>query len=202
MPLDVQDLDCDFLAFSGHKMCGPTGIGILYAKQELLQKMEPYQSGGEMIREVHPYESTWKDPPFKFEAGTTDIAGAIGLGAAVDYLSRIGLRSIRNHERELTAYALERLGRIGGMKIYGPADPNSRGGVVSFNLADIHAHDMASLLDEDGVAVRSGHHCAQPLMERLGVTSTTRASVYLYNTEEEIDQLASSVERAGRIFKI
>ncbi len=202
MPIDVQDLDCDFLAFSGHKMCGPTGIGVLYAKRELLERMEPYQGGGEMIREVHLYESTWKDPPYKFEAGTTDIAGAIGLGAAVDYLSRIGVRNVRNHDRELTRYALGKLGGLRGLTVYGPRDADSRGGVISFNLADIHAHDMASLLDEDGIAVRSGHHCAQPLMERLGVTSTTRASVYVYNTEEEIDQLALSVERAGRVFKI
>src|SRR6266705_1111362 len=202
MPVDVQDLDCDFLAFSGHKMCGPTGIGVLYAKGELLETMEPYQGGGEMIREVHLYESSFKDPPFKFEAGTTDISGAIGLGAAVDYLSKVGLRNIRNHERDLTAYALDALGRLRQLRIYGPADSDTRGGVISFNLADIHAHDMASLLDEDGIAVRSGHHCAQPLMERLGVAATTRASFYLYNTEEEIDRLVGSVERAGRVFKI
>ncbi len=202
MPVDVQDLDCDFLAFSGHKMCGPTGIGVLYAKRELLDKMEPYQTGGEMIREVHLYESTWKDAPYKFEAGTTDISGAIGLGTAVDYLSEIGLRNVRDHDRELTRYMLEKLGAVRALTIYGPKDANSRGGVVSFNLADVHAHDMASLLDEDGIAVRSGHHCAQPLMERLGVPSTTRASVYIYNTEDEIDRLVESVERAGRIFKI
>src|SRR5881397_1363686 len=202
MPIDVQDLDCDFLAFSGHKMCGPTGIGVLYGKRELLQNMEPYQSGGEMIREVHLYEASFKDPPFKFEAGTTDIAGAIGLGVAVDYLSKLGLRNIRNHERDLTAYALDALRKLKGMRIYGPADSDTRGGVISFNLADIHAHDMASLLDEDGIAVRSGHHCAQPLMERLGVAATTRASFYLYNTEGEVDRLVGSVERAGRVFKI
>lgn len=202
MPIDVQDLDCDFLAFSGHKMCGPTGIGVVYGKRELLQHMEPYQSGGEMIRDVHFYEATFKDPPFRFEAGTTDIAGAIGLGAASDYLSKLGLRNIRDHDKEITKYALDALGRVKGLKMFGPADPETRGGVVSFNLADVHAHDMASMLDEDGIAVRSGHHCAQPLMERLGVAATTRASVYLYNTEEEIDRLVESVERAGRVFKI
>ncbi len=202
MPIDVQDLDCDFLAFSGHKMCGPTGIGVLYGKRELLQNMEPYQSGGEMIREVHLYEATFKDPPFKFEAGTTDIAGAIGLGAAVDYLSKLGLRNVRDHDREITKCALEALAEVKGLKMYGPTDPETRGGVISFNLADVHAHDMASMLDEDGIAVRSGHHCAQPLMERLGVAATTRASFYLYNTEEEIDRLVGSVERAGRVFKI
>ncbi|HEX4920359.1 MAG TPA: aminotransferase class V-fold PLP-dependent enzyme, partial [Candidatus Bathyarchaeia archaeon] len=197
-----QDLDCDFLAFSGHKMCGPTGIGVLYGKQELLEKMEPYQTGGEMIREVHLYESAFKETPYKFEAGTTDIAGAIGLGAAVDYLTRIGLRNIREHERKLTSYALKSLHGIKQLKIYGPTEPASRGGVISFNLADIHPHDMASLLDEDGIAVRSGHHCAQPLMERFDLPATTRASFYLYNTEEEIDRLTSSLERAGKVFKI
>ena len=202
MPVDVQDLDCDFLVFSGHKMCGPTGIGVVYAKHELLDEMDPYQGGGEMIREVHLYESTWKDPPYKFEAGTTDISGAIGLGAAIDYLSGIGMRNIRNHERELTQYALDRISRTRRLEIYGPRDANTRGGVLSFNLADIHAHDMASLLDEDGIAVRSGHHCAQPLMERLNVPATTRASFYLYNTRQEVDLLATSVERAGKVFKI
>src|SRR2546427_2724738 len=186
MPIDVQDLDCDFLAFSGHKMCGPTGIGVLYGKRELLQHMEPYQSGGEMIREVHLYEASFKDPPFKFEAGTTDIAGAIGLGVAVDYLSKLGLRNIRDHDRETTKYALEALGGVRGLKVYGPTDPETRGGVVSFNLADVHAHDMASMLDEDGIAVRSGHHCAQPLMERLGVAATTRSTCFLYKTKEWI----------------
>jgi cysteine desulfurase / selenocysteine lyase len=202
MPVDVQDLDADFLVFSGHKMCGPTGIGVLCAKRELLDEMEPYQSGGEMIREVHLYESTFKDPPFKFEAGTTDIAGAIGLGVATDYLSKIGMRNIRSHEKALTSYAFDHLSRLKKLKIFGPPDSDSRGGVLSFNLADIHAHDMASLLDEDGIAVRSGHHCAQPLMDRLGVAATSRASFYLYNTEREIDILVESLERAGRVFKI
>ncbi len=202
MPVDVQDLDCDFLAFSGHKMCGPTGIGVLYAKKELLENMQPYQSGGEMIREVHLYESTFKDPPFRFEAGTTDIAGAIGLGAAVDYLSKIRMRDIRNHERELTGYALDHLQRIKQLHIYGASDADVRGGVISFNLGDVHAHDMSSLLDEDGIAVRSGHHCAQPLMGRLGIPAATRASFYLYNTETEVDRLAESITRAGKVFKI
>lgn len=202
MPVDVQDLDCDFLAFSGHKMCGPTGIGVLYAKKDLLEQMEPYQSGGEMIREVHLYESTFKDPPFKFEAGTTDIAGAIGLGAAADYLSKVGLRNIRDHENELTEYALDTLGKVKRLNLYGPDGSGVRGGVISFNLADVHSHDMASIMDEDGIAVRSGHHCAQPLMRRLNVDSTTRASFYLYNTEVEIDRMVESIHRAGRIFKI
>jgi len=155
-----------------------------------------------MIREVHLYESTWRDPPYKFEAGTTNIAGAIGLGAAVDYLSKLGPRNIHTHDGELTEYAHDRLKRIKGVRIYGPENPKTKAGVISFNLGDVHAHDMASLLDEDGIAVRSGHHCAQPLMERLGVSSTTRASVYLYNNEDEIDRLVSSVERAGKVFKV
>jgi cysteine desulfurase/selenocysteine lyase len=202
MPVDVQDMDCDFLAFSGHKMCGPTGIGILFAKKALLEEMPPYHGGGEMIREVHLYESTWRDPPYRFEAGTTNIAGAIGLGRAVDYLSELGLRNVQAHDQELTQYAHDALGKVKGVKIYGPENPRTKAGVISFNLGDVHAHDMATLLDEDGIAVRSGHHCAQPLMERLGVSSTTRASVYVYNTEDEIDRLVDSVVRAGRVFKV
>src|SRR5438094_1651102 len=202
MPVDVQDLDCDFLAFSGHKVCGPTGIGILYAKKSILQAMPPFDGSGEMIREVHLYESTWKDPPYKFEAGTTNIAGAIGLGAAVDYLNHIGMRKIRLHEQELTRYALDSLSRIKGISIYGPKDPSQREGVISFNVGDIHANDMATLLDEDAICVRSGHHCAQPLMERLGVSATTRASFYLYNTEQEVDRLTESLEKAKRVFKL
>jgi cysteine desulfurase / selenocysteine lyase len=202
MPVDVQDLDCDFLAFSGHKMCGPTGIGVLYAKKGILEEMPPYHGGGEMIREVHLYESTWRDPPYRFEAGTTNIAGAIGLGKAVDYLSGLGLGNIRAHDQELTEYAHDMLGRVKGIKIYGPENPKAKAGVISFNLGDVHAHDMASLLDEDGIAVRSGHHCAQPLMERLGLSSTTRASFYVYNTEHEIDRLVESVKRAGSVFKV
>ncbi len=202
MPVDVQDLDCDFLAFSGHKMCAPTGIGVLYARKKLLDEMPPYQGGGEMIREVHQFESSWKDPPYKFEAGTVNIEGGIGLGAAVDYLSSVGMRNIRLHEKELTKYALETLSKIKGMKAYGPMDPMVRGGVVSFNLGDIHSHDMASLLDEDNIAVRSGQHCAQPLHERFDIPSTTRASFYLYNTEAEVDALESSLKRAAGIFKL
>src|SRR2546422_2064881 len=202
MPVDVQDLDCDFLAFSGHKMCAPTGIGVLYAKGNLFDEMDPFHGGGEMISEVHSYESSWKPPPYKFEAGTTNIEGAIGLGTAVDYLSGIGLRKIRLHEREITAYAMDKLLRIKGLTIYGPPDPQARGGVVSFNLGDIHPHDMATLLDEDGIAVRSGQQCAQPLHERLGIPATTRASFYLYNTEDEVDRLANSLERVRGIFKL
>src|SRR5213594_4844654 len=202
MPVDVQDLDCDFLAFSGHKMCAPTGIGVLYARRKLLDEMPPYQGGGEMIREVHQFESSWKEPPYKFEAGTVNIEGGIGLGSAVDYLTEIGTRNIRSHEKEVTAYALEQLGKVKGTTVYGPPDPQARGGVISFNLGDIHSHDMASLLDEDNIAVRSGQHCAQPLHERFDIPSTTRASFYLYNTEAEIDALESSLKRAAGIFKL
>ena len=202
MPVDVQDLDCDFLAFSGHKMCGPTGIGVLYAKKKLLVEMPPFHGGGEMIREVHQYEASWKEPPYKFEAGTVNIEGGIGLGSAVDYLTEIGTRNIRSHEKEVTAYALEQLGKVKGTTVYGPPDPQARGGVISFNLGDIHSHDMASLLDEDNIAVRSGQHCAQPLHERFGIPSSTRASFYLYNTEGEVDQLVTALRRAGEIFKI
>jgi cysteine desulfurase / selenocysteine lyase len=202
MPVDVQDLDCDFLAFSGHKMCGPTGIGVLYAKKKLLEEMPPYHGGGEMIREVHQFDASWKDPPYKFEAGTVNIEGGIGLGAAVDYLTGIGMRNIRLHERQLTDYALDKLARIKGLTIYGPTDSAVRGGVVSFNLGDIHSHDMATLLDEDNIAVRSGQHCAQPLHERFNVPSSTRASFYLYNTEAEIDALDASLRRAAGIFKL
>jgi len=183
-------------------MCAPTGIGVLYARKKLLDEMPPYQGGGEMIREVHQFESSWKDPPYKFEAGTVNIEGGIGLGAAVDYLSSVGMRNIRLHEKELTKYALETLSKIKGMKAYGPMDPMVRGGVVSFNLGDIHSHDMASLLDEDNIAVRSGQHCAQPLHERFDIPSTTRASFYLYNTEAEVDALESSLKRAAGIFKL
>src|SRR5438046_8741448 len=154
MPVDVQDLDCDFLAFSAHKMCGPTGIGVLYAKRDLLEKMEPYQGGGEMIREVHLYEASFKDPPFKVEAGTTDISGRLGMGAAVNYLSKVRLRNIRDNERDLTAYDLDALRKLKGMRIYGPADSDTRGGVISFNLAEIHAHEMASVLYVDVIGVR------------------------------------------------
>lgn len=202
MPVNVQELGCDFLAFSGHKMMGPTGIGVLWGRKELLESMEPFLGGGEMIREVHLYEAAWKDIPWKFEAGTPNIVGAIGLGAAVDYLNEIRMHNVREHEVELTAYALERLSEVPGFKLYGPREVKNRGGVISFNLADIHAHDLASILDEDGIAIRSGHHCAQPLMERFGIPAASRASFYIYNLKEEVDLLADSLERARKIFKL
>ena len=200
MPVDVQDLDCDFLAFSGHKMLGPTGIGILYAKKEVLNDMPPFQGGGEMIKEVHLRETRWNDLPWKFEAGTTNIAGGIGLGVAVDYLTRLDLKNIRRHEKELTEYVLESMSRFEDVIIYGTLDTEIRGGAVSFNLGDIHPHDVASILDSEGIAIRSGHHCAQPLMERLNVPATNRASVYIYNTEEEVDVFVKALDKVRRMF--
>ena len=200
MPIDVEALDLDFFACSGHKMLGPTGIGALYGKRELLEAADPYQGGGDMIATVAMEGSTWNQLPFKFEAGTPNIAGAIGMGVAAEYLQNIGLAEINAHEKMLAAYALEQLGAISGITIYGPADPDLRGGVVSFNLGDLHPHDLGQVLDSDGIAVRAGHHCAQPLMAALGVGSTARASFYLYNTKSEVDRLAAGVERAREFF--
>jgi cysteine desulfurase/selenocysteine lyase len=200
LPVDVQQLDCDFLAFSGHKMCGPTGIGVLYGKKRLLEEMEPTYFGGEMIDVVELYEATWKEPPWKFEGGTPIIAGAIGLGAAVDYLMQIGMDEIRDHDRRITAYALERLREVDDVVIYGPTDADLRGGLVTFNLGQIHPHDVSTVLDAQGVAIRAGHHCAQPLMRILNVPATARASFYLYNTEEDIDALVSALRSAKEFF--
>ena len=200
MPVDVQDIDCDFAAFSGHKMLGPTGIGVLYGKAEKLEGMPPFLGGGEMIREVHTTGASWKDLPYKFEAGTPNISGAIGLGAAVDYLHGIGMVNVLDHEKEITRYALGRMKEVEGLEIYGPMNVDHRVGVVSFNLGDIHAHDLASILDEDGIAIRSGHHCAQPLMEFLQIPATSRASFYIYNTKEEVDVLIEGLEKARKIF--
>jgi cysteine desulfurase/selenocysteine lyase len=200
MTVDVNEIDCDFAAFSGHKMLGPTGIGVLYGKSEQLQNMPPFLGGGEMIREVHTTGASWKDLPYKFEAGTPDISGAIGLGAAVDYLSGIGMRNVHDYEKEITSYALERMKQVDGVVIYGPMDVTHRVGVVSFNLGDIHPHDLASILDEEGIAIRSGHHCAQPLMEFLGLPATSRASFYIYNTKEEVDVFVNALEKARKLF--
>lgn len=200
LKLDVQKLDCDFLAFSGHKMCGPTGIGVLYGKQELLEEMEPIEFGGEMIDFVGLYESTWKELPWKFEGGTPIIAGAIGLAAAIDFLEDIGLNEIEKHEHELAAYAMDKMTSIEGLTIYGPADPSKRAGIVTFNLDEVHPHDVATVLDMNGIAVRAGHHCAQPLMKWLQVTATARASFYLYNTEEDIDRLVAGLRAAKEYF--
>jgi cysteine desulfurase/selenocysteine lyase len=200
MRVDIKDIDPDFLAFSAHKMMGPTGIGVLYGKKELLESMPPFLGGGEMIKEVHTTGASWKELPYKYEAGTPDIAGAIGFGAAVDCLNKIGMQAIREHEREITSYALTRMSGVNGVVIYGPKNPDKRVGVVSFNLGDIHAHDLASILDEEGIAIRSGHHCAQPLMEFLGVPATARASFYIYNTKEEVDMLIGALEKARKLF--
>lgn len=202
MPVDVKKLDCDFMAFSAHKMLGPTGVGVLYAKREYLEKMRPFIAGSDMIKEVHKYETRWNDLPWKYESGTPNIADVIGYGVAIDYLNRIGMQNIRDHEKELTKYALDRITGVKGVHVYGTPDVEHRGGVISFNFGDIHPHDLATILDEDGVAIRSGHHCAQVLMERLGVAATSRASFYIYNTKEEVDVLINSLERARVIFRI
>jgi cysteine desulfurase/selenocysteine lyase len=200
LKVDVQDLNCDFFAFSGHKMVGPTGIGVLYGKKELLENMEPIEFGGEMIDFVGLYESTWKELPWKFEGGTPIIAGAIGLGAAIDFLEEIGLDHIERHEHHLAAYAMEKMSTVEGLTIYGPKDPEKRSGVITFNVDDVHPHDVATVLDADGIAVRAGHHCAQPLMKWLDVSATARASLYLYNTEEDIDKLVSSLIKTKEYF--
>ncbi len=199
-PVDVQALGADFLAFSGHKMLGPTGIGVLWGRGELLERMEPAEGGGEMIRDVRLFESTWAPVPQKFEAGTPPFAEAVGLGAAVDYLSEIGMDRVLEHDRRLTAYALERLGEVPGLAVQGPSDTADRGGVVSFDIPGIHAHDIATILDEHGVAVRAGHHCAKPLMRRLGLVATARASFYIYNETEDVDALVEALGAARRLF--
>lgn len=197
---DVQDLDCDFLAFSGHKMCGPTGIGVLYGKKALLENMEPVEFGGEMIDFVGLHESTWKELPWKFEGGTPIIAGAIGLGAAIDFLQEIGLDTIEKHEHDISRYAIDQMQTINGLSIYGPLDPAKRSGLVTFNLDDVHPHDVATVLDMNGIAVRAGHHCAQPLMKWLQCTATARASFYVYNNEEDIDRLVAGLRTAKEYF--
>jgi cysteine desulfurase/selenocysteine lyase len=198
--VDISKLDVDFLAFSAHKMLGPTGIGAMWGKKERLEEMEPMEGGGEMINTVGRFESTWAPVPHKFEAGTPPIAEAVGFGAAVDYLSEVGMDVIEAHERELTAYALEKLAEVPDLTIYGPTDVAVRGSAVSFELGDVHPHDIATILDQDGVAVRAGHHCAKPLMKYLDVPATARASFYLYNVEEEIDALVASLHNARKLF--
>jgi cysteine desulfurase / selenocysteine lyase len=197
--VDVQALGCDFLAFSAHKMCGPTSVGALWGHRELLDAMEPFNFGGHMIRKVEFEETTWGEVPQKFEAGTAPIAEAVGFGAAVDYLTEVGLEAIEAHEHELTAYALERMAEVPEVTLYGPP-PERRAGIVSFNLEGVHPHDVAQVLDSEGVAIRAGHHCCQPLMARLGVAATNRASFYLYTLPEEIDRLADGIEKARRLF--
>ncbi|MDG6991997.1 MAG: cysteine desulfurase [Nitrososphaerota archaeon] len=202
MPVDVGAIDSDFYAFSGHKMLGPTGIGALVARRGLLEEMDPFQTGGEMIREVFDDHSTWNDIPYKFEAGTVNIADGIALGAAVDYLESIGMERVRAHEVSLLDYAMNELTAIRGIRLYGPMDTRLRAGVISFNYADVHPHDLATILDEEGVAIRSGHHCAQPLMRWLDVPAASRASFYVYNSHDDVDALKLAIEKAGRTFKV
>lgn len=201
-PVDVQALDADFYAFSGHKMLGPMGIGVLYGKSNLLKSMPPYQFGGEMIDFVEKYQSSWADIPWKFEAGTQNVAGAIGLGKAIDYLKDIGMQNIADYENQLVDYALPKLLAIPGLTVYGPQDPQHHNGVISFNLTGLHPHDLATALDMDGIAVRAGHHCAQPLMKYLGVVATARASFYLYNNQADIDQLIRAIYETKEFFRL
>ena len=200
MKIDVQDLDVDFFAFSGHKMLGPTGIGVLYGKEELLERMTPVEFGGEMIDFVYEQEATWKELPWKFEAGTPNIAGAIGLAVAIDYLDKIGMETVHQYEQELIAYVFPKLQAVEGLTIYGSEDLAQRSGVISFNLAGLHPHDVATALDYEGVAVRAGHHCAQPLLSYLGVAATVRASFYLYNTKADCDKLVEALQRTKEFF--
>ncbi len=199
-PVDVRSLDCDLMAFSGHKMLGPTGIGVLYGKEKVLEEMEPMLGGGEMIREVHLGRATWNDVPWKFEGGTPDPAGAVGLGAAIDYLSSLGMDNVRRHEIELNEYGMEALGAVKGIEILGPKDPRSRGGLIAFTLPGIHPHDIAAILDAEGIAIRSGHNCAQPLLERIGIPATARASFYVYNQPEDIDRLVKGLKKVQEVF--
>ena len=200
MAIDVQDLDCDFFTLSGHKMLGPTGIGVLYGKEEILNQMNPIEFGGEMIDFVYEQEATWKELPWKFEAGTPNIAGAIALGAAVDYLSNLGMENVHAYEQELVDYVLPKLQAIEGLTVYGPEDPSQHAGVIAFNIDGLHPHDVATALDYEGVAVRAGHHCAQPLINHLGISSAARASFYIYNTKEDCDKLVEAILATKEFF--
>jgi len=218
MPVDVNSIDCDFLAFSGHKMLGPMGIGVLYGKKEILDEMDPFMGGGEMINEVHLSGATWAEVPLKFEAGTPNVEGAVGLSAAVDYLKKLGMDNVREHEKELVKYAMDRLENFDDITLYGPRNPEIKGGVIAFNFKNvknakiakalmdegimIHPHDVASILDIDAVMVRSGHHCAQPLMERLGVPATSRASFYIYNDRDDIDEFIRALVNVKKVLKL
>ena len=201
-PIDVQKLDVDFYAFSGHKMLSPMGIGVLYGKKELLEQMSPYQFGGEMINSVDKFDSTWSELPWKFEAGTQNVSGAIGLGKAIDYLNNLGMENIAEYEQELVDYALPKLLAIRGLTVYGPQDSTVHNGVISFNLNNLHPHDVATAFDMDGVAVRAGHHCAQPLMKYLGVVATVRASFYFYNTKADVDKLLQAIADTKEFFRV
>ena len=199
-PVDVEDIGCDFLALSGHKMMGPTGIGALYARREVLEQMEPFLHGGEMVLEVSYEDASWNELPMRFEAGTPNIADAIALGAAVDYLTALGMENVREHEKQLTAYALDAFRELEEVDLFGPMDVDRRGGILSFHSFDVHPHDLGTFLDQEGVAIRTGHHCTMPLMGVLGVPATARASLYVYNTEQEVDALVDAVKRALRYF--
>ncbi len=198
--VDVQDLGCDFYAFGGHKMCGPTGVGVLWGRLELLEAMSPFQGGGEMIQIVGRDQSSWAAVPHKFEAGTPNIAGAIGLGAAVDYLSKIGTKAISMHENEIMAYAMAQLSLVPGLRIFGPSSLDDRSAVISFTMGDAHPHDISTILDTEGVAIRAGHHCAQLVMKHFGVPATARASFYLYSTREDVDRLVKGLDQVAVIF--
>lgn len=200
MATDVQDLDCDFFTLSGHKMLGPTGIGVLYGKEEILNRMNPIEFGGEMIDFVYEQEATWKELPWKFEAGTPNIAGAFALGAAVDYLSALGMENVHAYEQELVDYVLPKLHEIEGLTVYGPENPSQHAGVIAFNIDGLHPHDVATALDYEGVAVRAGHHCAQPLINHLGISSAARASFYIYNTKEDCDKLVEAILATKEFF--
>jgi cysteine desulfurase / selenocysteine lyase len=202
LPVDVTGIDADFYAWTGHKALGPTGIGILHGRRELLEEMPPFLGGGDMIARVGFDESTWNELPWKFEAGTSPIAEGVGLGAAIDYLSGIGMESVRAHERDLTAYALERLPEVEGITLFGPLDPDRRGGVVSFAIDGIHPHDIAELCDREGVCIRAGHHCAQPLMRQLGVAAAARASFHVYNSRDDVDRLVEALAKAREVFEL
>jgi len=199
-PVDVSALGVDVLVFSAHKMLGPMGVGVLWAREDLLESMEPFLGGGEMISDVQLTHSTWNDIPWRFEAGTSNIGGVVAFGQALEYLNRLGMDKVREHEIEMTTYALKRLGGIEGITLYGPKNARERGGVISMNLKDLHPHDVGTVLDSEGIAVRAGHHCAKPLMRRLGVAATARASFYIYNTKEEVDALAAALERVKAFF--
>jgi cysteine desulfurase/selenocysteine lyase len=202
MPIDVQSMDCDFMVFSAHKMLGPTGVGVLYAKKEILNEMKPFIGGGDMIKEVYKHRTIYNDLPYKFEGGTPNIADVIGFGAAIDYLKKIGMHNVREHEIEITSYAIKAIADIKDIILYGPLDTNHRGGVIAFNIGDIHPHDLATIMNDHGIAIRSGHHCAQVLMGRLDIAAASRTSFYIYNTKEEVDIFINALGEARRIFRI
>jgi cysteine desulfurase / selenocysteine lyase len=202
MPIDVQKMDCDFMVFSAHKMLGPTGVGVLYAKKEILNEMQPFIAGGDMIKEVYKHRTIYNDLPYKFEGGTPNIADVIGFGAAIDYLKKIGMHNVREHEIEITNYAINAIADIKDITLYGPPNANHRGGVIAFNIGDIHPHDLATIMNDYGIAIRSGHHCAQVLMGRLNIAAASRTSFYIYNTKEEVDKFINALDEARRIFRI